>query len=71
MEQVYNDLLKKEGLTADTVDSDTQLQLMAKAANQVRGKTTTLDHTPELPGLVIGEHSTVKDVALEMGKNYK
>lgn len=38
MEQVYQGLLKREGLTADTVDPDTQLRLMAEAANQVRGK---------------------------------
>ena len=55
MEQVYQGLLKKEGLTADTVDPDTQLRLMAEAANQVRGKTNTLDHTSELPEPVIGE----------------
>lgn len=53
-EQVYQGLLKKEGLTADTVDPDTQLRLMAQAANQVRGKIITLDSTPELPNLSEG-----------------
>ena len=37
-EQVYQGLLKREGLTADTVDPDTQLRLMAEAANQVKEK---------------------------------
>ena len=43
---------------------------MAEAVNQVRGKTITLDHMTELSEPVIGEHSTVKDAVLEIGKNY-
>ena len=54
-ENVYQGLLERERVTADMVDPDTRLRLMAEAANQVRGKTNTLDHTPELPGPVIGE----------------
>ena len=54
-ENVYQGLLERERVTADMVDPDTRLRLMAEAANQVKGKTNTLDHTPELPGPVIGE----------------
>ena len=58
-EDIYRDLVEKNGLDINNIDPDTRQRLMAEAANEARRKAASSEgkHTPRLPGPVLPEQN--------------
>ena len=60
-EDIYRDLVEKNGLDINNIDPDTRQRLMAEAANEARGRrkaaNSNENHVARLPGPVLPEQN--------------